>query len=197
MGILDWNIAQAKERKTSSIMWGLTKGQKKSFMERMQVAVDLADAIEYLHSKRIIHRDLKPGNIGFDQNGTLKLFDFGLAIELPEGSDRNEVFNLRAAGTEGYMAPEVVRGHSHNAKADVYSFSIVLWEIMSLALYNDLNEKSDLFYVDSEALLKHRPMIPRAWPRKVRSIIQQGWAGDLRKRPHMAEIKDVLTKLCR
>jgi serine/threonine protein kinase len=61
--------------------------QKKhdELMQRIKIAADIADAMAYLHALNIIYRDLKPDNIGFDQHGTLKLFDFGLAKELKLG----------------------------------------------------------------------------------------------------------------
>ena len=53
-------------------------------MERIGFALQLARGVQYLHHNGIVHRDLKPQNIGFDQEGTLKLFDFGLATKVPE-----------------------------------------------------------------------------------------------------------------
>ena len=70
-----------------------------SLIERLQVTASLASALEYLHAKDIIYRDLKPSNVGFDAQGCLKLFDFGLAVEIPSSSDPNRVFNL--AGKKG------------------------------------------------------------------------------------------------
>ena len=48
------------------------------------IAIPIAEAMKYLHSKNVIYRDLKPSNVGFDQNGTIKLFDFGLAREITD-----------------------------------------------------------------------------------------------------------------
>jgi serine/threonine protein kinase len=79
--------------KSRSLVW------MQLFNERLQVAVDIASAVEFLHSKRIIYRDLKPANIGFCDEGVVKIFDFGLAVELPEGSEPNSTFNL--AGNTG------------------------------------------------------------------------------------------------
>jgi serine/threonine protein kinase len=59
--------------------------KRKQLDERLRVAYSIADAMEYVHSKHIVFRDLKPDNIGFDKDGVLKLFDFGLAKELKKG----------------------------------------------------------------------------------------------------------------
>jgi serine/threonine protein kinase len=70
---------------------------------------------------------LKPANIGFDEEGVLKIFDFGLAVELPEESDINSTFNLAGnTGTSRYMAIEVIRKYPYNCKADVFSYSILV-----------------------------------------------------------------------
>jgi serine/threonine protein kinase len=65
------------------------KGRKISLfmIERLKVAVSIASAVTYMHSKRIIYRDIKPTNIGFDIENKVKVFDFGLCGKLPEGKD--------------------------------------------------------------------------------------------------------------
>ena len=72
--------------------------------DELNVARSVADAVTYLHSKRIVFRDLKPDNVGFDSNGTLKLFDFGFAVGLPEKSEDNPTGLLTdRSGTPRYM----------------------------------------------------------------------------------------------
>lgn len=80
----------------------------KLFHQRLKIARDVADALSYLHSNNILHLDLKPGNVGFDEEGTVKLFDFGLAIEVdPQTDDPDELFQLSGKkGTSRYMACE-------------------------------------------------------------------------------------------
>lgn len=63
-------------------------------VERINAAIEIAAALEYLHGKRILYRDLKPSNIGYDQTGVLKIFDFGLAVELPFIPDLDATFPL-------------------------------------------------------------------------------------------------------
>jgi len=79
------------------------KGKKLNslMIERLQVAVDIASALTYLHSRRLIYRDLKPTNIGFDIHNQVKLFDFGLCTELPFGEECGFEYVHKMAGGIG------------------------------------------------------------------------------------------------
>lgn len=185
---------RAKETKKGSLMKSRTSMRMQLFTERIKVAIEIADAMEYLHSKRIIYRDLKPANVGFDQDGVLKLFDFGLAVELPEGSDPNSTFNLAGnTGTSRYMAVEVIRKHPYNVKVDVFSFSILLWELMALCKpYDGLVGQQ---VKECVSVFGERPAIPRTWPTNLRRILRRGWTESIVDRPHIGEVKDVLIGL--
>jgi len=106
----------------------------KMWMERLVAAYDLARAMAYLHSRGVLHRDIKPANIGFDIRGDIKIFDFGLAKELKpierEGQDQYHTSGL--AGTRRYMAPEVAQVMPYGLSSDVYSFGILIWEMLTL-----------------------------------------------------------------
>jgi serine/threonine protein kinase len=133
-------------------------------LERLRVVYGLAQAIQYIHSKRLIHRDLKVANIGFDVHGVVKLFDFGLSRLLPtketgqsspplDGQCENEgpatssasvmteTFVMSRVGTKLYMAPEVRRKEPYGLPADVYSFGVVLWEILTLSTPCDVYQQ--------------------------------------------------------
>jgi serine/threonine protein kinase len=185
---------RSKETKKGTIMKSRTSMRMQLFAERVQAAIDIADAVQYMHSKRIIYRDLKPANVGFDEAGQLKLFDFGLAVELPEGTDPNSTFNLAGnTGTSRYMAVEVIRKHPYNVKADVFSFSILLWEIMALCKpYDGLVGQQ---VKECVSVFGERPAIPRTWPTTLRRILRRGWCENLLDRPFIPEVKDVLEKL--
>lgn len=185
---------RAKETKKGSLIKSRTSMRMQLFAERIQCAIEIADAVEYLHSKRIIYRDLKPANIGYDQDGCLKIFDFGLAVELPEGSDPESTFNLAGnTGTSRYMAVEVIRKHPYNCKADVFSYSILLWELMALCKpYDGLVGQQ---VKECVSVFGERPSIPRTWPTSLRRILRRGWGESLLERPRITEVKEVLTKL--
>lgn len=99
---------------------------------RMKIALGAAKGLEYLHDKAnppVIYRDLKTSNILLDDNYNAKLSDFGLAKLGPTG-DKSHV-SSRVMGTYGYCAPEYQRTGHLTVKSDVYTFGVVLLELVT------------------------------------------------------------------
>ena len=95
--------------------------------QRLQIAVQAARAIEYIHSAQIIHRDIKPDNIHVNPKGVVKLIDFGIA----KMQDLSRTQPGYVLGTPYYMAPEQVRGEKVTPLVDVYAFGVLLFELMA------------------------------------------------------------------
>jgi len=139
-------------------------------LQQIKVAIAAADAMAHLHDHQIVFRDLKPANVGFDGNGVLKLFDFGFAV----GLDKVEggVLNDRA-GTPRYMAPEVGLDMGYGLPADVYSFSILLWEIFALkkpfAKIKCAAEFNTAVFQKGE-----RPKVGKNWPEELKGVLEDG-----------------------
>ncbi|CAH8261041.1 unnamed protein product [Arabidopsis lyrata] len=105
-----------------------------SWETRMKIAIDVANALEYLHfycDPPLCHRDIKSGNILLDENFVAKLADFGLAHASRDGSICFEPVNTDIRGTPGYVDPEYVVTQELTEKSDVYSYGVVLLEIIT------------------------------------------------------------------
>ncbi|CAJ1416269.1 unnamed protein product [Effrenium voratum] len=82
--------------------------------------------LEELSEKNIVYRDLKPENVMLDNQGYLKLIDFGIAKKLDEGKTRT----FTMIGTPHYMAPEIMRGHGYGTEVDLWSLGVILFEFV-------------------------------------------------------------------
>eukprot|EP00985_Skeletonema_marinoi_P031078 scaffold35914_cov153-Skeletonema_marinoi.AAC.1 len=164
-----------------------TAGEGGSIGNRLRVANSIAAALHYLHSQGIIFRDLKPDNIGFDREGNVKCFDFGLSKFMPQHGDfHDDVYEMSFAGTPRYCAPEVFFKEPYNIKADVYSFAVILWELACLkrpfAKYKYMDE-FDKAISQGETL-----GINRRWPLPVQDTIRRNLSRDMKERPSMSEV---------
>jgi len=104
-------------------------GTPMSWKLKVTIAKGLALAMTYLHSKKIIHRDLKSHNVLLDGDGRVKLCDFGLARRATPSAGAPQMMTL--VGTDDWMAPEVAAGNDYDQSCDVFSFGMVLYEILS------------------------------------------------------------------
>jgi serine/threonine protein kinase len=105
-------------------------------VDALPLAIQIAEALEAAHRRGILHRDLKPANIlvtgaagSAELRPSVKLLDFGLAKEVMDPSDHTAVGTI--AGTPGYMSPEQAQGGPIDARSDIFSFGVVLWEVLS------------------------------------------------------------------
>jgi serine/threonine protein kinase len=101
------------------------------YLEKLGICAEIASALAYLHQQGVIFRDLKPNNIGF-QNSRVKLFDFGLSRELPSPNLITPFEMSGKVGTLRYMSPEVALHQPYNVASDVYSWSMVAYEVLTL-----------------------------------------------------------------
>ena len=101
--------------------------------EVLQIGAQAADALQAAHAAGVVHRDLKPANMRITPDGRLKVLDFGLAARAlrPDeaGHLETETIELKVAGTVPYMAPEQLRGEPADPRSDIYSLSVVLFEL--------------------------------------------------------------------
>ena len=134
--------------------------------------------------------DLKPQNIGFTADKKLKLFDFGLAVCVKKRRTAEDVYEMTGnTGTLAYMAPEVALRKPYNEKVDVYSFAILLWQMLSGG--NPYPNMTKEAYMQQVVLGGERlpvvPIMSRA-PVGVVRLMERCWHADHTKRPDFTTI---------
>ena len=109
----------------------------------------------------------------------MKIFDFGLARIMPENGDpNNDTFEMSGAGSPRYMAPECLDDKPYNLKADVYSFSIILWEILSGSTpYGFVKRR--LHLIQQVVNENVRPIIDKRWPAGIVGMLESSFEADI------------------
>jgi len=186
---------KTQENRFTSIVGCCTGGAEKYtnlMAEKVLTALDLSNAMMYMHDMNIMYRDLKPENIGFDVRDEIKVFDFGLAKELLDtNKNEDETYNLTGyTGSLLYMAPEVALSKPYNRSADVYSFGMLLWIMISL---EQPFKTLTINLIKKMVIGKgHRPTCKDSWPYGVSDLMRSCWNPEPEKRPSFSEISNIL-----
>ncbi|KAL1371622.1 hypothetical protein HN51_001854 [Arachis hypogaea] len=174
----------------------LAGGSLRSFLQRqgphslplelvLKLALDIAKGMQYLHSQGILHRDLKSENLLLGEDMCVKVADFGIScLESQIGSAKG------FTGTYRWMAPEMIKEKHHTKKVDVYSFAIVLWELLTgLTPFENMTPEQAAFAVTHK---NARPPLPCDCPWAFSNLINKCWSSNPKKRPHFDEIVTIL-----
>ncbi len=161
--------------------------------EAMNIARQIADALEAAHEKGIVHRDLKPGNVKIKPDGTVKVLDFGLASVAPASAgdpENSPTLTLAGmiVGTAAYMSPEQARGKPVDKRADVWSFGVVLYEMITGRRPFEGGTVSDVL----ASVIKEEPNWDRV-PANARRLLRRCLEKDPRRR--LRDIGDAMALL--
>jgi Tol biopolymer transport system component len=180
--------------------------------EALRIACRIAEALEEAHERGIVHRDLKPANVKIAAGGKVKVLDFGLAKALDPMAGRDSAPSVLAhsptltlgatmqgviLGTAAYMSPEQARGSQADARADVWAFGVVLFEMLAgRSLFTGPTVSDTL-----ASVLKVEPdlaQLPADTPGKLRRLLERCLRKDPRERLHaIADARIVIEEVLR
>jgi Tol biopolymer transport system component len=160
--------------------------------EATAIALQIAEALEAAHEQSIVHRDLKPANIKLRPDGTVKVLDFGLAkaweadgadpgLSLSPTITQHATAAGLILGTAAYMSPEQARGMPVDRRADIWSFGVVLWEMLTGRTLFEGHTVSDVL----ASVLKEAPdleALPSGTPPYLRRLIRRSLDKDAKRR---------------
>jgi|GEM_PF-4320241 len=174
------------------------------YKEIIDIALQVCEALEEAHDRGIVHRDLKPSNImimkGKDGGVFAKVLDFGIAkVAHKEGTDLTTLMSLQGiVGTPAYMSPEQCTGQPVDARSDIYTLGVILYELCTGVL--PFHGSSPLAYIVAHATQNPRALTEVLDKREVPKELEQLIASMLKKKPEdrpqtIREVKEALGRI--
>jgi len=173
------NLHSKLENKAIELDWKL----------RASLLRDFALAMTFLHAKGIIHRDLKSHNLLVTDEWRLKVCDFGLARPAPQGEEKQA--GLTIVGTNEWMAPEVAAGDVYDSSCDVFSYGMVIWELLTREEPPVRKPRDAYAFMPNEM----KPRLPSDAPTSLWELLIECAATDAKGRPDFKTITNRIKEI--
>lgn len=161
---------------------------------------DIARGLQFLHSQDVVHLDIKPANVLVSSDDMCKIADFGCSVKLESGCEVSTTSPLlsHVGGTYTHRSPELLKGEGVSPKADIYSFGITLWQLITRDDPYTGDRQHVIYAVVAHNLrpcVQSHPTFRTEQGRLCRALLNQCWSGDCRCRPSAQELLPHLEQL--
>lgn len=146
------------------------------------IIYQIVEGMKYVHFRKVIHRDLKPSNIFITEDKIIKIGDFGISKLM----STEEQITTRGAGTQKFMAPEIINEDEYNEKVDVYSFGVIVYMLLSDGQMPSIKIR--------DIILGKKAPIPSSFTAFARKLIDSCWCFEPNQRPSFEKIAEDLYK---
>lgn len=135
---------------------------------------------------------MKPDNVGFAADGSIRLFDFGLSTCVKKRQYCTQQYKMtKCTGSLRYMAPEVALGKPYSEKVDVFSYSMVLWQMAKgIQPFCEIHQKNE--FLNTIIKNDERPQVDKQWPKEFSNLLTRCWDTNPEKRPCFKNIVEYL-----
>lgn len=150
------------------------KKRRLGFEEIIGISIQICEGLQEAHRAGVVHRDIKPSNIAIDNSGRVRILDFGLA---KVQSDESITRSGSTVGTYSYMSPEQVRGKDIDHRSDIFSFGVVLYELITskkpFTGSDDASILHSITHDEPEPLVRFKSGVPEHLQRIVDKLLQK------------------------
>lgn len=166
----------------------------------LRYSKDMAHGLQFLHSHNIVHLDIKPANVLVSSEDVCKIADFGCSLKLERGCEVSAISPQMShvGGTYTHRSPELLKGEEVSPKADIFSFGITLWQLITRESPYTGDRQHVLYAVVAHNLrpcVQNHPAFRSEQGPLCRTLLSRCWSGDGRCRPSAQELLPYLEQL--